>query len=65
MEDCEIAADGDLAFEDSTVNATITSHVTSIKNPRSGCIKVASVGEIIHDKYCLQPDDCQIITTNK
>jgi hypothetical protein len=65
MEDCEIAADGDLAFEDSTVNATITSHVTSIKNPRSGCIKVASVGEIIHDKYCVQPDDCQIITTNK
>jgi hypothetical protein len=64
MEDCEIAPDGDLAFEDSSVNATINSHVTSIKNPRTGCIKVKSVGEIIRDEHCLQPNDCQIITVN-
>lgn len=39
----------DLAFEKSHVNATITSSVLSIKNVRSGKIKVPSVGEIIKD----------------
>ena len=40
-------AETDLAFEYSDVNATITGHVDSIKNPRSGEIVVDSVGEII------------------
>ena len=43
MEDC------DLAFERSEVEATITSHVISIKNPLSGHITVPSVEEIIRD----------------
>ena len=37
----------DLAFEYSDVEATIISHVDSIKNPRSGNILVDSVGEVI------------------
>ena len=37
----------DLAFEYSDVDATITGHVDSIKNPRSGEIIVDSVGEVI------------------
>ena len=37
----------DLSFEYSDVEATITGHVDSIKNPRSGKITVDSVGEII------------------
>ena len=37
----------DLAFEYSDVEATITGHVDSIKNPRCGSITVDSVGEII------------------
>ena len=37
----------DLAFEYSDVQATITGHVDSIKNPRSGEIIVDSVGEAI------------------
>ena len=37
----------DLAFEYSDVDATITGHVDSIKNPRSGEIVVDSVGEVI------------------
>ena len=37
----------DLSFEYSDVDATITGHVDSIKNPRSGKITVDSVGEII------------------
>ncbi len=43
MEDC------DLSFEKSELQATIVSHVVSIKNPRSGCINAESVGEIIMD----------------
>ena len=37
----------DLAFEYSDVEATISGHVDSIKNPKSGEIVVDSVGEII------------------
>ena len=39
--------DTDLAFEYSDVDATITGHVDSIKNPRSGEIVADSVGEVI------------------
>lgn len=46
LENC-IMAETYLAFEYSDVNATITGHVDSIKNPRSGEIVVDSVGEII------------------
>ena len=42
-----IMEDADLAFEYSDVDATITGHVDSIKNPRSGEIIAASVGEVI------------------
>lgn len=46
--DCEMT-DTDLAFEKSSVTATITTPVISIKNPKSGTITVPSVGEIISD----------------
>ncbi|MBQ8054889.1 MAG: DUF3737 family protein [Lachnospiraceae bacterium] len=39
----------DLAFEKSDVEADIVSSVVSIKNPRSGRIRAASVGEVIMD----------------
>lgn len=45
---CEMT-DTDLCFEKSDVNATIKTHVVSIKNPRNGTIYVPSVGEIIMD----------------
>ncbi len=41
--------DTDLAFEKSDVQATVTTHVLSIKNPASGRITVSSVGQIIRD----------------
>ena len=37
----------DLSFEYSEVEATITGHVDSIKNPKCGQITVDSVGEVI------------------
>lgn len=41
--------DADLAFEKSEVEATVTTDILSIKNPRSGKIIVAHAGEIIMD----------------
>lgn len=46
--DCEMEG-ADLSFEKSEVEASILTHVVSIKNPRSGCIRVPSVGEVIRD----------------
>ena len=46
LENCVMEAT-DLAFEYSDVQATITGHVDSIKNPKSGEIIVDSVGEVI------------------
>ncbi len=43
---CELT-DADLAFERSSVDAQITAHIESIKNPSSGKISAPSVGEII------------------
>ena len=50
LEDCELAPDCDLAFEDSEVNARILSPVISVKNPLKGRIEAKSFGEIITDK---------------
>lgn len=62
LEDCIFAPDADLAFEYSTVQATILSPVTSIKNPKSGNIVCRSCGEIIRDNFARQPDDCRIVS---
>lgn len=61
MEDCTIAPDGDLAFENSTLRADIHGAVTSVKNPRSGVIMADSIGELILDDHIKAPADCDII----
>lgn len=45
---CEMI-DTDLCFEKSTVEATITTPVASIKNPAAGHIRVPAVGAVIRD----------------
>lgn len=60
LENCIFAPDADLAFEYSTVHATINSPVHSVKNPRSGCIVAQSYGEIILDENIKAPADCRI-----
>lgn len=60
LEDCTFAEDANLALEYSTVEATIQGHVTSIKNPTSGHIRVHSVGEIIFDENQKAPADAVI-----
>ena len=60
LEDCTFEPDADLALEYSDVQATIRGHVVSIKNPRTGSIRVDSCGELIRDANAKAPDDCRI-----
>ena len=60
LEDCTFEPDADLAFEYSDVQATIRGHVVSIKNPRSGHVRVESCGEVIRDANAKAPDDCVV-----
>ena len=64
MEYCTLGEDADLAFEYSTIHATIKGNVVSIKNPTSGNISVESIGEIIIDENQRMPKDC-IITCDR
>ena len=60
LEDCTFEPDADLAFEYSSVHATVKGHITSVKNPRSGRIHADSIGEVIIDKNIKQPGNCII-----
>lgn len=62
LENCEFDADCDLAFEGSDVNASVNSHITSVKNPRTGMIRAKGYGDIILDKNIQPPADCKILT---
>ncbi len=61
MIDCEMI-DTDLSFEKSTVQATLTAPIVSIKNPLSGRITVPAVGEIIREDERYQ---AEIIVTGE
>ena len=61
--DCEMI-DTDLAFEYSSVIATIRGEVESIKNPLSGMIKADKVKEIIVQDDIKQ-GNCEIIVGGK
>ena len=60
LEDCTFEPDADLAFEYSSVQATVKGHITSVKNPRSGFIKADSIGEVIIDENIKKPGNCEI-----
>lgn len=62
LEDCTMGEDADLAFEYSSVKASVKGNITSVKNPTTGSITADSIGEIILDKNIHQPADCQICT---
>ncbi len=63
MEDCTMGEDCNLAFEYSSIHATINGPVHSIKNPTSGSILVrGKVGEIIIDQNQKAPANCKIET---
>lgn len=64
MENCTMADDCDLAFEYTSVLATIRGAINSVKNPRSGSITADSYGEIILDEHIKAPGDCQLNVRN-
>lgn len=62
---CTMDADCDLGFEYSEVDADVAGPVTSIKNPTSGRIRCASVGELILDENRAPGADCVVECTNE
>ena len=60
LEDCTFEPDADLAFEYSSVQATVKGRITSVKNPTSGFIKADEIGEVIIDENLKAPGDCII-----
>lgn len=65
LENCTMADDCDLAFEYSSVEASVKSPVRSVKNPRTGSITAESYGEIILDENIKAPADCKIKVWNE
>lgn len=60
MENCTMADDCDLAFEYSSVQATINGPIHSVKNPRTGSVTAESFGQIILDENIKAPGDCKL-----
>jgi len=65
MENCTMGDDADLAFEYSSVEATIKGNVVSVKNPSTGRIVADSYGEIIIDKNIKNPANCEILVRSE
>ena len=61
LENCTFDPDADLAFEYSSVRATVRGRITSVKNPSSGFIKADEIGEVIIDENLKQPGNCEIL----
>lgn len=64
MENCKLL-NTDLAFEYSTVHATIDSRIDSVKNPVSGSIEADSIDEIIFDNPQMKEKNTEIIQRDK
>ena len=60
MKNCKLI-NTTLAFEYSTVDADITSHIDSVLNPSGGTIKAASIGELTIEKDKVDPSKTVII----
>lgn len=63
LENCTFEPDADLAFEYSSVQATIQGSIHSVKNPRSGFIKAQKIGQVILDANIKEPGNCEITQT--
>ena len=64
LEDCTFEADAILAFEYSSVRATVKGAIPSVKNPSSGFIRADEIGEVILDENRKAPGNC-IINSSK
>ena len=64
LENCKLL-NTNLAFEYSTVEATVDSNIESIKNPYSGKIQAKSIGEVIFNNPEMKEENTKIITKNE
>lgn len=64
LKDCTME-NTDLSFERSEVHADIKGGIDSVKNPLSGEISAASIGDIILETNIVNPHDTKIICRNK
>ncbi len=64
LEDCTMDESCNLAFEDSSVKATVNSPIISIKNPREGYITAQGFGEIVFDENLRKPGNCKVQVKN-
>ena len=60
LENCTMDANADLAFEHSTLEATINGKIHSIKNPAGGFIRAKNIGKVFIDNACKNPGGCEI-----
>ncbi len=60
LEDCEMV-DCDLAFENSSVRATVRGGIDSVKNPAEGRIEADRIGEVILDEFRNKAAHCEIL----
>ncbi|MCM1022586.1 MAG: DUF3737 family protein [Prevotella sp.] len=60
LEDCTMERT-DLSFENSEVNAAVSGHIDSVKNPLCGEIRADSIGEIILEENRTDPGRTKII----
>jgi len=60
LENCRFDPDANLAFEYSSVQATIQGAIPSVKNPTSGFIKADSIGQVILDENIKKPANCAL-----
>jgi len=63
MKNCKLI-NTTLAFEYSTVDAQIDSHIDSVLNPGGGVIRANSIGKLILEKDKIDPDKTTIICKN-
>ncbi len=63
LKDCKLL-NTNLAFEYSTVDATIDSSIESVKNPYSGKIVAKSIEDVIFDNPEMKAENTEIITEN-
>lgn len=64
MKNCRLM-NTNLAFEYSTADVEITSHIDSVKNPISGRICAKSIGEVIFDNPDIKEENTEIIYEQK
>lgn len=63
LKDCHLL-NTNLAFEYSTVDATVNSEIDSIKNPYSGRIEAKQIGEVIFDDPEIDSESTDIVTVD-